>query len=184
MASLRIYQVLYALAPGQIGLGQVREIVQGQTTTHHVAIVESLVVSMSLVSIQLGDGPIVYAKQSSGPAFNQFEAAFQGGRLGEQLKSYLAQPINDWTNLARIIELIKHAVGGPKALESRGWVSQKDLKRFDHTANHPSSGPTARHSADRTLPPDAPMTLDEGKALALSLTRNWLLAQASSTGSL
>jgi hypothetical protein len=184
LASLRIYQVLYALAPGQIGLGQIREIVQGQPTTHHVSVVEALMTTASLVSIQLGDGTIAYAKQSSGPSFDRFETALQGRHSGEQLKSYLAQPLNDWTNLARIIELIKHAVGGAQALEARGWASQKELKRFDHTANHPSSGPTARHSVDRTLPPDAPMTLDEGKELALSLTRNWLLDQASSAGSL
>ncbi|WP_312681808.1 hypothetical protein [Stenotrophomonas chelatiphaga] len=180
LASLRIYQILYALAPGQIGLGQIREIVQGQPITHHVAIVESLVVSMSLVSIQLGDGPIAYAKQSSGPSFDRFEIAFQSGRLGEQLQGYLAQPLNDWTNLARIIELIKHAVGGAQALEARGWASQRELKRFDHTANHPSSGPTARHSANKTLAPVVPMTLAEGKSLALSLARNWMLDQTSS----
>ncbi|KAF1015551.1 MAG: hypothetical protein GAK31_01025 [Stenotrophomonas maltophilia] len=183
LESLRIYQALYALPPGQIGLGHLREVVDGAPTIHHVAVVEGLMFSSSLVSIQLGDGPVVYAKHSSGPSFDRFEIAFQSGQLGGKLQGYLTQPLNDWTNLARIIELIKHAVGGAKMLEARGWVSQKELKRFDHTTNHPSSGPTSRHSADRTLPPDIPMTLAEEKSLALSLARHWLLDQESSAGS-
>ncbi|MCE4517985.1 hypothetical protein [Xanthomonas hortorum] len=182
LASLRMHQILLMLPKGRIGLGNLREVVEGQHTTHHVAIVESLIVSASLVSFQIGDDPIAYAKQPRGPTFDQLEAVFREEKVGVPLQNYLSQSLDDWTNLARIIELIKHAAGGPKALEARGWVSQKNLKHFDHTANHPSSGPTARHSADRHLPPDAPMTLIDGKELALSLARNWILDQTKPVG--
>ena len=77
-----------------------------------------------------------------------------------------------------VYEAIEHDAGGLKSLETRGWVTKSDIRRFKHTANSVASlGDQARHGAEPTQPPQDPFTLSQARQLIANLARSWIAAK-------
>ena len=80
-----------------------------------------------------------------------------------------------WVGMYRIHEVIGKDIGGEYKLQSRGWGSTKDLKRFKHSANSVSvGGDSARHGKEVEQPPNNPMPIDEAYAYLNYVLQSWL----------
>ena len=80
-----------------------------------------------------------------------------------------------WANLHNLLDVIEASVGGERALNEKAWISQKERKRFTHTANSPAVlGDAARHGASTTDPPKHPMVLSQAEQLLTTLLVCWL----------
>lgn len=76
---------------------------------------------------------------------------------------------HDWVNLYKVFEIIR-ARGGLDP-----GVSESELRRFTHTANHEqAAGRQARHARLGTEPPTNPMTALEADDLIRRLLEAWL----------
>jgi hypothetical protein len=85
--------------------------------------------------------------------------------------SFLNRP-DDWTRLAKVLELIEIRSGGqiPKA-----WVSRKKLKLLRRTANSfAEAGSTGRHARPDFGPPPNPMPIREAQQIARDILSKWL----------
>jgi hypothetical protein len=80
-----------------------------------------------------------------------------------------------WTDLYRLYEIIKDAIGGDDRIAAAGWANNAQLDRFRRTANSvAAAGDQARHGVEQTQPPPSPMPLNEARALIDHLLRSWL----------
>lgn len=88
----------------------------------------------------------------------------------------LASPeASTWVGMYRIHEVVEHDLGGLHSLQSLGWGSAGDLKRFKHSANSVRvGGDSARHGKEVDIPPKNPMTLPEAEAYLNYLVQAWL----------
>ncbi len=78
-----------------------------------------------------------------------------------------------WTELYKVLELIRKDVGGQKRLEGKTWVDKAKLSRFTHTANW-LDAVSARHARGLRPAPEHPWTILEGRAFISALARGWL----------
>ena len=88
----------------------------------------------------------------------------------------LASPdASAWVGMYRVHEVIEHDLGGLYPMQSRGWGSAGDLKRFKHSANSVKvGGDSARHGKEVEAPPMNPMTLPEAEAYLNYVVQAWL----------
>jgi hypothetical protein len=88
----------------------------------------------------------------------------------------LAEPPS-WPGLYKVLDAIEEDVGGERALESRGWVPPRELKRFTQAANAIENARRGgRHAKSRyTLATSTrAMSLDDAWELVTELVRHWL----------
>jgi hypothetical protein len=79
-----------------------------------------------------------------------------------------------WVELFKVLEIIK-SDGNILAVRTAAGVSENEIQRFTHTANHQrASGLDARHARMNAEPPPKPMTLPEADAMICSLAREWI----------
>ena len=75
------------------------------------------------------------------------------------------------TQLGHIVDLIQDECGG----DMEKYASRKQLRRFNHSINHPEVfGLEARHAVSAEDPPSEPMDYAEVKAFAHNIGRLWL----------
>ncbi len=81
-----------------------------------------------------------------------------------------------WDTQWKAVEIIRHAVGGTRALLATGWVTETEWDEFGYAANNPAaSGDAARHSRrPPTAPPDHILTVEEGRQFIRTLAQRWL----------
>ena len=85
--------------------------------------------------------------------------------IAKVLRLHSATDAMTWVGLYRIHDVIEEDVGGQHKLETQGWCSAEDLRRFKHSANSVQvGGDSARHGTERQKPPKNPMTLSEAQA--------------------
>ncbi len=83
--------------------------------------------------------------------------------------------VASWPDLYRLFEVIAAGAGGTGSLAKYGWASQKQMKRFKHTADSvAAAGDQARHGVERTAPPPEPMTIAEARSFVDMLLARWL----------
>lgn len=91
----------------------------------------------------------------------------------------LGPGINSFAELYKIYEVVEHDVGG--RVWRAGWASEADVRRFKHTANSPEAlGDLARHGAETTDPPKAPLSRHEASALVQKVVLAWLAEKEAS----
>lgn len=85
-----------------------------------------------------------------------------------------------WVGMYRIHEVIEADVGSERALIKRDWGSEKDLKRFKHSANSVAvAGDSARHGREVEQPPKHPMSVDEAAAYLNYVLQSWLSSKGA-----
>src|SRR6266849_8946952 len=85
-----------------------------------------------------------------------------------------------WVELYRLYEVIESDIGRP-VIVANGWVSDRDIGRFKHTANSvEAAGDEARHGKEETDPPARPLSLAEARTLIDRLLSGWLAFKAGS----
>jgi hypothetical protein len=162
----------------EIAVGDISCDSPGQPKVHYVTVEDSLVVSARLVGFKLGDEEAVIRKSERGPGPNAWRALVQRDPVVADVLSYVQGALNDWTNLARIMEAIEHDVGRQKDLVATGWVDGPSLKAFHATANNPlTAGLTARHGARKFDVPKSTMDIHEARHLVLNVTGEWIAAK-------
>lgn len=98
--------------------------------------------------------------------------------VADALKFLGSQDEPDWFLLWKAFEIIQHAVGSRKAIETAGWATTADLNAFCASANLETvSGDDARHArkakaSDR--PPVSTMDLREARRFVYGLAKAWL----------
>jgi hypothetical protein len=76
--------------------------------------------------------------------------------------------------LFKVLEIIE-SDGSIAAVRIAAGVSDNEIRRFKHTANHDRAiGSDARHARMKMDPPPKPMTLPEADAMICSLVREWI----------
>lgn len=79
-----------------------------------------------------------------------------------------------WVELYKIYEIVKASGALPPARDAAG-LTDADLSRFTHTANHPdASGDDSRHARSAQQPPRTPMPIEQARDLASRLVRAWI----------
>lgn len=114
------------------------------------------------------------------------EACHPGDRVGEWLDlSFTNETVEkalrlrgrgdlNWTGLYRLFEVIE-ADTGRGIISARGWITEKQSRRFKHTANSvAAAGDEARHGKEATQPPSDPMSLGDARLLIDRLLSAWL----------
>jgi hypothetical protein len=114
----------------------------------------------------------VPTQQLPDPARTYIATAAADPDADDALDLWANEP-HDWVNLYKVFEIIR-ARGGL----DRG-VSESELRRFTHTANHEeAAGRQARHARLGADPPNNPMTPLEADHLIRRLLEAWLQSLA------
>ena len=172
------YIRLFLAAGRKIVVGNISRESADEPKVHYVSMQDSLVVSTRLVGFKLGDDEAIIREPDRGPGLQPWRALVQGDRVVADVQGYLMSTLDDWTNLARIIEAIEHDVGRQDDLIATGWVDGQSLKAFHATANNPLvAGVTARHGARKFDVPKSTMKMDEAKRLVLNVASKWIVAK-------
>jgi len=176
------YVRLFLAAHQEIAVGNISREEPGGPRVHYVTITERLFISDAILSFRVGEDGAVIADANRGPSLRVWLELIRRNRVAGDVLQYLLGPLDDWSNLGRILEAMEHDVGGRAQLARTGWVSELSLKRFHMTANNPSvAGPTARHGARRFQAPDDPMTISEARGLVTDIARKWMIARMGGT---
>ena len=100
--------------------------------------------------------------------------------IAKVLRLLSASDAMTWVGLYRIHEVIQDDVGGQHKLETQGWGSADDLRRFKHSANSVQvGGDKSRHGKEPQVPPKNPMTLAEAEAYAKYIVQTWLTGKGA-----
>lgn len=127
-------------------------------------------ISMSLIE---ADGTVQEFHQVD-PIPNWVQIAKNDDSVSKVLRLRCTAP-NDWVNLYRIYEVIEGDVGGMSKITDSKWTTEKEIKRFKHTANSPSTtGDASRHGKESTHPPSNPMSISEAEFLIKSILNHWV----------
>ncbi len=87
-----------------------------------------------------------------------------------------------WLMLYKLLEIVRHDVGGTKPIVDKGWATSNQMKAFKTSANYPGvSGGAARHARDDGRLPKRTMTLDEGRGLMRTVVQQWLTWRSEET---
>ena len=103
--------------------------------------------------------------------------------LAKAVRLNAASDTDTWGGLYKIMEVVKVAVGGESILCKKGWTSQRQLKRFTVSANHPAiSGDASRHGAMQGTPPSNPMLLMEAQSYIQMMLQAWIAEKLGEAG--
>lgn len=103
----------------------------------------------------------------------RIDVALRNPLVMDVFERFAAAPT--WVNLANVVELIEHDVGGETEIAKRGWATKSELKLFQHTANNMHAvGVNARHAEVSRQPPAKPMPLEDAARLVKLLVERWL----------
>ncbi len=172
------YVRLFLAGRQKIAVGNISRESPDEPKVHYVSMHDSLGVSARLVSFTLGDDEAVIREPDRGPGLQAWRALVQGDPVVADVLDYLKGALDDWTNLARIIEAIEHDVGRQDDLIATGWVDGQSLKAFHATANNPLvAGVTARHGARKFQIPKSTMDIHEARQLVLNVAGKWIAAK-------
>lgn len=172
------YIRLFLAGGRKIAVGNISRDSPDQPKVHYVSLEDSLVVSARLVGFKLGDDEAVIRELARGPGLHAWRTLVQRDPVAADVLNYLQGALNDWTNLARIIEAIEHDVGRQDDLIATGWVDGRSLKAFHATANNPLvAGVTARHGARKFDVPKSTMDIHEARHLVLNVAGKWIAAK-------
>lgn len=175
---LNEYIRIFLFGKQRIDVGNISRKLPDQPKVHYASIEERLVLSARLVGFTLGGDEAVILRQENGPGLNAWRALVQKDPAAEDVLKYVQGSLDDWTNLARIIEIIEHDVGKPADFIATGWVDGRRLKAFHATANNPLvAGVTARHGARRFETPKLTMDINEARQLVLNVVQKWIAAR-------
>lgn len=95
--------------------------------------------------------------------------------VAKALRLHAEPDSKSWVGLYRLYEVIEADVGGQVLLAKCGWGTDKQLRRFKHSANSVSvAGDAARHGKEVEEPPKYPMSLDEATAYVEYVLQAWL----------
>jgi hypothetical protein len=98
--------------------------------------------------------------------------------VSKVLRLLSAADAESWVGLYRVHEVIEADVGGQHTMQTKGWTSADDLKRFKHSANSVHvGGDGSRHGRELQLPPKNPMNLPEAAAYVAKIMRSWLASK-------
>jgi hypothetical protein len=131
------------------------------------------------IATVLRKGVPVPAPPPKGPRY--VKLAEQDPDVADVLR-VLGQPgALDWYDTYKVWEIVEHAVGGWRQVETRGWATKADIDRLTASANHPGiSGDDARHARMPGTPgPNRTMTINEADALVRRLVTNWIESHPS-----
>lgn len=177
------YIRLFLAGRQKIAVGNISREPPDQPKVHYVSVEESLVMSARLVGFKLGDDEAVIQELDRGPGLLAWRELVQNDPVVADALNYLQGALNDWTNLARIIEAIEHDLGRQDDLIATGWVDGRSLKAFHATANNPLvAGVTARHGARRFEVPKSTMEIREARHLVLNVASKWIAAKIAAAG--
>lgn len=91
-----------------------------------------------------------------------------------------AADAESWVGLYRVHEVIEADVGGQHTVQTLGWTSLDDLKRFKHSANSVHvGGDGSRHGMETQVPPKNPMSLSEAATYVSSIVSAWLASKGA-----
>ncbi|AGG87625.1 MULTISPECIES: hypothetical protein [Rhodanobacter] len=176
------YARLFLATHWKIAVGNISREEPDKPKVHYATITDGLVVSARLVGIRLGDDEGVFQEPDLGPGLRAWRALVQEEQVVADVQQYLRGPLDDWSNLGRIIEAIEHDAGGIDKLIATGWIDARSLKRFHATANNPLvAGVTARHGARKYKAPGSPMDTHEAQSLITGIARKWIIAKIGAT---
>lgn len=172
------YIRLFLSGRQKIAVGNISRESSDEPKVHYVSMHDSLAVSARLVSFTLGDDEAVIREPERGPGLRAWRALVQKDPVVADVMNYLQGALNDWTNLARIIEAIEHDIGRQDDLIATGWVDGESLKAFHATANNPLvAGVTARHGARKFQVPKSTMEINEARRMVLNVAGKWIAAK-------
>lgn len=179
---LNAYARLFLTAHRKIAVGNISRKEPDKPKVHYATITDVLVISARLIGIRLGDDEGVFQDPDRGPGLRAWRALVLTEQVVADVLQYLQNPLDDWSNLGRIIEAIEHDAGGIDKLVATGWVDERSLKRFHATANNPLvAGVTARHGARKYKAPGNPMDTHEARSLITGIVRKWIIAKIGAT---
>lgn len=172
------YARLFLAVSRKIAVGNISREEPDKPKVHYATINDGLVLSARLVGFKLGDDEGVIREPDRGPGLRVWQRLVQTEPVVADVQQYLHGPLNDWSNLGRIVEAIEHDTGGIDQLVATGWVDWRSLKSFHATANNPLvAGVTARHGARKFKAPGNPMDIHEAKSLITGIVRKWIIAK-------
>ncbi|MCX7514247.1 hypothetical protein ACFWZ3_05415 [Frateuria sp. GZRR35] len=119
---------------------------------HFASIKDGLKLSAEIVAIRLGEDEAVVMATRRGPGPSAWRALVQREAVVEDVFKYMQGPLDDWSNLGRIIEAIEHDLGGRDSLVALGWVDAQAIKTFRATANNPKVAGATAGMAHASLP--------------------------------
>ena len=134
---------------------------------------------VTAVATVLSNGVPVPEPPPPGPRY--VKLAEQDPNVADVLR-VLGQPGPlDWYDIYKAWEIVEHAVGGWRQVETRGWATKADIDRLTASANHPGiSGDEARHARMPGTPgPNRMMTMSEADTLVRRLVANWIESRPS-----
>ena len=86
---------------------------------------------------------------------------------------------NTWISLYKVYEIIRDDVGKNDVIIGNGWVTRKELSRFNYTAQSRAAlGDAARHAAKKFQPPPKPMPFHEADSLIRGVLLSWFRSKA------
>lgn len=106
------------------------------------------------------------------------DAALTTPSLGRLLRLQGLSDAGTWTGLYRLYEAAHDLAGGEALVKKNGWATDKDQRRFKHSANSVTvAGDGARHGAESQQPPADPMTIAEARRFIDGVVQNILRAE-------
>jgi hypothetical protein len=144
-----------------------------------VTITGSLAVTVEIGAVVVtgtdGDGKPITREPPAPRTTALARLALADRNVAKVMRLATAVDFKTWVGLYRVHEVVESDVGGMKELSRLGWGSERDLRRFKHSANSVSvGGDASRHGKEETDPPARPMTSDEAKAYVLYVVESWL----------
>jgi len=92
----------------------------------------------------------------------------------------LANMDPNWSDLYKVLEIVREDVGGLDAVASAGWATKSSMNLFTRTANSVGAiGLDARHGVETTQPPSNPMNFSEARSLIKTIVHGWLRFKSS-----
>ena len=172
------YARLFLSEHRKVAVGNISRQEPGKPKVHFVSITDSVGISARIVGFRLGDEEGVIQAPDRGPAFRAWRELVQKDQVVADVFGYLQGSLNDWTNLARIMEAIEHNLGSEDKLIATGWADRQSVKAFHASANNPLiAGATARHGARRFGIPKETMEIHQARQLVLDVARRWVDAK-------
>ncbi len=173
---------LGALRPIQIGAIYRKR--SGAPPEIHVMAEPVIVHLRSSASVWVVDaGGTIQESHPADPVRDWLALGRSDAAVGKVLQSVAAGTM-DWVNLYRMLEIVSEDAGGLDTIISNGWATKRSLRLFKHTANSPGAvGLDARHGAETTDAPAAPMPISEARSLITSTVHAWLRAKTDARAS-
>ncbi len=133
-----------------------------------------------VVTVTDANGNVVSAPEVPAPAVRIAALCVDDSSVEKVMRLHAAPDARTWVGLYRIFEVIESDVGGQAVLGQKSWGPATDRDRFKRSANSVTvAGDHARHGKEKTLPPKAPMSLEEAGIYVDGLVRGWLASKGA-----